>query len=113
MLLRPPLQEHSPKHCSPPARSSHLLPTPYALQHSIPLRQSIQRVIALAHGAHKAAQSVYLVFARVPSIFVHFADGDLHRGVVFGFDDAIGGGAFAGNVATADVNGWDTALTGG
>lgn len=33
--------------------------------------------------------------------------------MVFGFDDAIGGGAFAGNVATADVNGWDRALTGG
>lgn len=54
-----------------------------------------------------------MVLARVPPVFVHFADGDLHRGVVFGFDDAVGGGAFAGDVATAEVNGWDGGLPGG
>ena len=74
-------------------------PAPHALHQPIPLRQPIQTVVPLAHGAHEAAQRVHLVLPRVPAVLVHLADGDLHRGVVLGFDDAVGRGAFAGDVA--------------
>jgi len=52
--------------------------TPHILQQSIPLAQPIQRIIALAHRAHEAAQSVDLVLARIASVLVNFANGDLH-----------------------------------
>lgn len=74
-------------------------PTPHILHQPIPLRQPVQAVVALAHRPHEAAQRVHLVFARVAPVLVDFADGDLHGGVVFGFDDAVGCGAFAGDVA--------------
>lgn len=74
-------------------------PTPHSLQQPIPLRQPIQTIIALAHRADKAAEGIDLVLARVPAILVDFADGDLHAGVVFGFDDAVRGAAFAGDIA--------------
>ena len=73
--------------------------TPYVLQQPISLRQTIQRIIPLAHSPHKAAQGIHLVLARVPAILVYFADGDLHGGVVFGFYDTICCATFAGNVA--------------
>ena len=72
---------------------------PHALDQPIPLRQPVQTVVALAHGAHEAAQGVDLVLARVAAAVVDFADGDLHRGVVLGFDDAVRRRAFAGDVA--------------
>jgi hypothetical protein len=78
--------------------------TPHILQQPIPLTQPIQRIIALAHRAHEAAQRVDLVLARIASVLVDFADGDLYRGVVFGFDDAVGGAAFAGDVAVLKIN---------
>lgn len=40
-----------------------------------------------------------MVLACVAAVLVDFSDGDLDRRVVFGFDDAVGCGAFAGNVA--------------
>jgi len=40
-----------------------------------------------------------LVLARVPAVFIDLADGNLDGGMVFGFDDAVGCGAFAGDVA--------------
>jgi hypothetical protein len=73
--------------------------TPHILQKPIALCQPIQRIIALAHGAHKPAQRKRVVLAQVAAVLVDFGDGDLHRGVVFGFDDAVGGRAFAGDVA--------------
>jgi hypothetical protein len=63
------------------------------------LRKTIDTIIRLAHRSHKSAQGINLVLARVPPVLVHLADGDLHAGVVFGFDYAVGGAAFAGNVA--------------
>ena len=51
------------------------------------------------HRPHEATQRIHLVLARVPAVLVHFADGDLHGGVVFGFDDAVCRAAFAGDVA--------------
>ena len=78
---------------------SHPTPTPHVLQQPIPLRQPVQRVIPLAHSPHKATQRIDLVFARVATVFIDFANGDLDGGVVFGFDDAVGCAAFAGDVA--------------
>ena len=74
-------------------------PTPHALDQPIPLRQPVQTVVALAHGPDEAAQGVDLVLARVAAAVVDLADGNLHRGVVFGFDDAVRRRAFAGHVA--------------
>lgn len=84
---------------SPHEALSRPTPTPHTLQQPIPLRQPIQTIIPLAHRPHEAAQRVDLVFARVAPVLIHFADGDLDGGVVFGFDDAVCGGAFAGDVA--------------
>lgn len=85
---------------SPPLFHSPLrAPTPHILHQPIPLRQPIQTIVPFAHRPHKPAQSVHLVLPRVAPVLVHFADGDLHRGMVFRFDDAVRRGAFAGDVA--------------
>jgi hypothetical protein len=72
---------------------------PYTLEEPIPLRQSVHSVVALAHGTHEAAQRISCVFANVAARLVDAADGDLDRGVVFSFDDAVGCGAFTWDVA--------------
>jgi hypothetical protein len=73
--------------------------TPHPLQEPILLRQPIQTVVALGSTPHKAAERVHLVLACVSAVLVDFADADLDGGVVFGFDDAVGCAAFAGDVA--------------
>merc|ERR1712230_95489 len=55
---------------------SRRLSTPDTLEEAVALRQSVQGVIAL----------------------VNLADAELDTGVVFGFDDAVGRAAFAGDV---------------
>jgi hypothetical protein len=89
---------------------SRLLSTPNGLQESIPLRQSVQAVVTLSTAAHEAAERVDLVLAGVAAHLVDFADADLDRGMVFGFDDAIGGRTLAGDVAIVgkgvEVSGW-------
>jgi hypothetical protein len=83
--------------CPPsPARA------PDVLEEAVALREAVQRVVALAHGADKAAQRVRLVLARVPAVLVDLADADLHRRVVLGLDDAVRGAALAGHVAGRD-----------
>lgn len=77
---------------------SGLLPTPNCLQESIPLRKSVQAVITLGSAAHKAAQRIDLVLAGVAACLVDLADADLNRSMVFSFDDAICGRAFAWDV---------------
>jgi len=97
-----PLLTHctNPNSPFPHARPSRLsAPTPHPLQIPIPLRQAVHAVVALAHGAHEPAQRVHLVLARVPPVLIHLADGDLHGAVVLGLDDAVRGGALAGDVA--------------
>src|SRR5207248_8907402 len=79
------------------------LPTPYRLQKSIALRQSVQAVVALGTAAHEAAERVDLVLPGVAARLIHFADADLDRGVVFSFDDAVCGGALARNVTMVRV----------
>jgi hypothetical protein len=74
------------------------LPTPNGLQEPIPLRQSVQAVVALSAAAHEATERVHLVLTGVAARLVDFADADLDGGVVFGFNDAVCGGALAGDV---------------
>lgn len=47
-----------------------------------------------------------MVLARVAAAVVDLADGDLHRGVVLGFDDAVRRRAFAGDVAGVGRGVW-------
>lgn len=53
--------------------------------------EPVEAVVALAHGAHEAAQGVHLVLARVAPVLIDLADADLDRSVVLGLDDASGG----------------------
>ena len=94
-----PLFTHTTQHTLTSTLLPLRTPTPNALHQPIPLRQPIQTVVSFPHRPHEPAQCVHLVLARVPAVFVHFADGNLHGGVVFGFYDAVGCGAFAGDVA--------------
>jgi len=77
--------------------------TPNTLQEAVFLRQPVQRVVALSPRPHKPAQRIHLVLARVPSVLVDLAHGDLDRGVVLGFDDAVCGGTFAGDIKINDL----------
>jgi len=82
---------------------SRRTPTPNTLQKPIPLGKSIQRIVTLSPTPYKPTQRVHLVLARVPALLVDFAHADLYAGVVFGFDDAVGRAAFAGDVEINDV----------
>lgn len=73
-------------------------PTPNALQQPILLRQPIERIVPFAHSTHKPTEGVDLIIASISPGLVHFANRDLYAGVIFGFDDPVGGGAFAGDV---------------
>lgn len=75
---------------------------PDLLQESVLLRQSVERIVALAHSPHETTESVCLVLAGVSAVLVNLCDGDLDRGVVLGLDDAVGCAALAGNVAIHD-----------
>lgn len=74
---------------------SLLLSAPDALQETITLCQSVEGVVALAHGADETAESVDLVLAGVSAVLVDLSNGDLDGGVVLGLDDAVGGAALA------------------
>lgn len=73
---------------------------PDTLQETVALCEPVQGVVALAHGADEAAEGIGLVLAGVAAVLVDLADADLDRGVVLGLDDATGGAALAGDVAT-------------
>lgn len=103
----PPLMRlHTP---SPPGENLSL-GTPDVLQEAIPLCQAIHGIVALAHSAHEAAEGIHLVLARDgTAILVNLCDRNLDRTVVLGLDDAIGGAAFARDVAGERENisaGW-------
>ena len=72
------------------ARSALPAPTPHVLEKTVPLCQSVQCIVALAHRSHETAQRIDLVFARVSSALIDLSHRDLHRGVVLGLDDAVG-----------------------
>jgi hypothetical protein len=75
--------------------------TPDILQEAVLLRESVEGVVTLGARAHEAAQRIDLVLAGVSAVLVDLAYGDLHGGVVLGLDDAVGGGALAGDVAVS------------
>jgi len=71
---------------------------PHALQETIPLCQSVDAVVTLAHLAHETAECEDVVLAGVASVVVDLCDGDLDGGVILGLDDAVCGRALAGDV---------------
>jgi hypothetical protein len=85
-----------------PGFLSRRLSTPNTLEEPIALCQSVQGIIALGSRPHEPAQRVDLVLAGVTAVLVDLADAELDTGVVFGFDDAVGRAAFAGDVASKD-----------
>jgi hypothetical protein len=86
LLYHPFLPPPSPSVTLPPYCSSRGLAAPNGLQEAIALGQSVQAVVALGATAHEAAERIHLVLARVAARLVDFADADLDRRVVFGFD---------------------------
>jgi len=72
---------------------------PNVLQQSIPLCQSVQRIITLAHRSYETAKGVNLALACESTILINLADGDLNGCVVLCLNNAVGCAAFAGDVA--------------
>jgi hypothetical protein len=72
--------------------------TPHILQQTVPLCQSVQGIIALAHRPNETAQSIDLALACESTVLINLSDGDLNRSVVLGFDDSVGCAAFARNI---------------
>lgn len=76
------------------------LGAPDILEETVALGESVQGVVALAHGTDEARESIDDVLTgNGPAVLVDFGDGDLARAVVLGLDDAVGGRALAGDVA--------------
>lgn len=72
---------------------------PDALEESIALGESVHRVVALAHGANEAGESIDNVLtSNGAAVLVNLGDGDLARAVILGLDDTVGGRALAGDV---------------
>lgn len=74
---------------------------PHILHESIALSETVQAVVALAHGSYKSAESIDLVLASVAAVLVDLANTNLNGSVVLGLDDAVGRAAFAGDVANS------------
>lgn len=65
------------------------------------MREAVEGVVALTHGADETAEGVDLVVALDgAAVLVDLGDGDLDGTVVLGLDDAVGGAALAGDVTT-------------
>ena len=76
---------------------------PDVLQQTIPLRQSVEGIVALAHGSHEAAQGVDLALACESAVLINLANRDLDRCVVLCLDNAVGGAALAGDVTVKTI----------
>jgi hypothetical protein len=75
------------------------LGAPDVLEQPVALSKAVQRIVALAHGANEAGESIDDVLALDgPAVLVDLGDGDLARSVVLGLDDAARRGALAGDV---------------
>lgn len=75
---------------------------PNVLQETIPLCQSVQRIIRLAHCANETTECVNLALACESTVLINLSDGDLDRGVILGLDDAVGCAALAWDVAARE-----------
>lgn len=81
------------------------LGAPDALHQAVALGEAVQGIVALAHGADEAAQSVDLVLAGDgTAVLVNLGDGNLNGAVVLGLDDAVGSAALARDVAVKERN---------
>jgi hypothetical protein len=75
------------------------LSAPDALEEAVALGQSVEGVVALAHGSDETAEGVDVVLALDgTTVLVNLGNGDLDRAVILGLDDAVGGAALAGDV---------------
>jgi hypothetical protein len=83
----------SPYHKS--NRLSLLASAPDVLQQTITLCQTVEGIVALAHGADETRESVDLVLAGVSAVLIDLSNGDLDGSVVLGLDDAVGCAALA------------------
>lgn len=90
------LQEFVPEH--PQMQLSLAASAPHILQQTIPLRQPVQRVVALTHGSHESAECVNLALACESTILINLANGDLDGCMILGLDNAVGGTALSGDV---------------
>jgi hypothetical protein len=88
---------------TPNMRLSLAASAPDVLQQTIPLRQSVQGIVALAHGSYKSAEGVDLALAGESAVLVNLANGDLDGRMVLGLDNAVGGTALAGDVTAKTV----------
>jgi hypothetical protein len=77
--------------------------TPDILQQAIPLRQSVQGIIALTHSSYKSAQGIDLALACESTVLINLANGDLDGCVILCLDNAVGGTALAGDVTVKTV----------
>jgi len=81
------------------------LGAPDALHQTVALGEAVQGIVALAHGADEAAQSVDLILAGDgTAVLVNLGDGNLNGAVVLGLDDAVGSAALARDVAVKERN---------
>lgn len=75
------------------------LRAPDALQEPVALCEAVEGVVALAHGADEAGESIGDVLALdSAAVLIDLGDGDLARTVVLGLDDAARRRALAGDV---------------
>lgn len=72
---------------------------PDVLDEAVALGQTVERIVALAHGPDKSAEGVDVVLALDgTAVLVNLRNRDLDRGVVLGLDDAVRGAALAWDV---------------
>jgi len=77
---------------------------PDVLEETVPLREPVEGVVALADGSDEAAEGVDDVLAGDgAAVLVNLGDGDLDGGVILGLDDAVGGAALAGDIAVGKI----------
>lgn len=79
------------------------LGAPDALEETVTLSKAVHGVIGLAHGADETAEGIDVVLAGDgTAVLVNLGDADLDGAVVLGLDDAVGGRALSGDVATSN-----------
>jgi hypothetical protein len=88
-----------PNQTSPGDQTNLTDGVPDGLEESVALSQPVHSIVALAHGADKAAEGVDVVLALDgTAVLVDLGDGELDGSVVLGLDDAVGGAALARDV---------------
>jgi len=72
---------------------------PDVLQQPIPLCQSVQGVVGLAHCTNETAKRIDLTLASESAILIDLSHGDLDGCVVLSLDDSVGSAALSWDVA--------------